>query len=329
MPAESTSNNQPSKNTAQRRLGRLLVMVPWVSAQQGPTVEEVCNRFEMTEAELEKDLQMLFLCGLYPFTPDSLIEADIVDSRVWIRFKEAFVRPPTFTRQEAVAVVAAAAAIAEMPGETNPHLRSGLAKLTTALGLEDPEVVDVSFSPAPQDVLEQLRQATRDHQRIEVDYYSYGRDAWARRQIDPYRVFNQEGRWYVQGKAHQPASPEQGQMPKQSQIKVFRIDRMRDLWVLDQSFTAPSDLPAPSTYTPRPEDPVVVLRLCEQDHWVAEQYPVESRHPQVDGSMEVSLRVSEPAWLERLLLRLRPESKLVSGQVDLAGLTSRMLAKYR
>ena len=61
---------------AEKRLERLLVLVPWVMQTDGPKVEDVCARFDMTEDELASDLELLFLCGLYPFTPDTLIEAD-------------------------------------------------------------------------------------------------------------------------------------------------------------------------------------------------------------------------------------------------------------
>ncbi len=39
---------------------------------------------------------------------------------------------------------------------------------------------------------------------------------------------------------------------------------------------------------------------------MAEAYPTEAVTERADGSLEVVLAVSEPAWLERLLLRLGP-----------------------
>ena len=39
--------------SADERLRRLLALVPWVAAREGPTVEEVCARFGMTEADAE------------------------------------------------------------------------------------------------------------------------------------------------------------------------------------------------------------------------------------------------------------------------------------
>ena len=43
-----------------------------------------------------------------------------------------------------------------------------------------------------------------------------------------------------------------------------------------------------------------------------EAYPAESVTERADGSLEVVLAVSEPAWLERLLLRLGPEAQVVA-----------------
>jgi len=68
--------------SADDRLRRLLALVPWVAAHDGPTVEEVCARFGCTEQDLVEDLELLFVCGLYPYTPDVLIETDIADGRV-------------------------------------------------------------------------------------------------------------------------------------------------------------------------------------------------------------------------------------------------------
>ena len=304
--------------SADRRLERLLVMVPWVSEEEGPSVEEVCQRFDITEVELAKDLELLYLCGLYPFTPDALMEADIVDGRVWIRFAEAFTRPPTFTRREAVSLVAAAAAVADLPqNESNLVLRSALGKLVRALGLGDEGVVDVELAAAPVDVHQILQQASQQQQSVEVDYYSFGRDAWSRRRINPYRVFNRDGQWYVQALAVEA-----------DERRTFRLDRMRNVTVTGEAFVPPTDLPEPSTYTPRPEDPVVELLLQPAAYWAIEQYPAERVDRLDDGTVRVALRISESAWLERLLLRLGPNASVLSGDVDVRSSARRLLGRY-
>jgi proteasome accessory factor C len=48
----------------------------------------------------------------------------------------------------------------------------------------------------------------------------------------------------------------------------------------------------------------VSLELQPWAAWVAEYYPTESVTRQADGRLTVSLRVTDPAWLRALLLRL-------------------------
>src|SRR6185436_7407385 len=65
----------PRANAAER-LQRMLAVVPWVIAHPGVRLAEVAGRFGIPERELERDLEVLPLCGLPPYTPDTLIEVD-------------------------------------------------------------------------------------------------------------------------------------------------------------------------------------------------------------------------------------------------------------
>ena len=60
-------------------------------------------------------------------------------------------------------------------------------------------------------------------------------------------------------------------------------------------------------YRPQPDDLRVTLRLAPSADWVVESYPHEAAEQAADGSWRVVLAVSEPAWLERLLLALGPD----------------------
>jgi proteasome accessory factor C len=50
--------------------------------------------------------------------------------------------------------------------------------------------------------------------------------------------------------------------------------------------------------------PLVTLALTPQAAWVAEYYPNESVTYADDGSAVLTMRVTDPAWLRGLLLRL-------------------------
>src|SRR3546814_14358483 len=80
---------------------RMLALVPWVAAHDGPTVAEICARFGITEAELAADLEVVWLVGLPPYTPDALIDVVQEGDRVWIHYADVFATPQRLTPDQA------------------------------------------------------------------------------------------------------------------------------------------------------------------------------------------------------------------------------------
>lgn len=305
---------------ADHRLRRLLALVPWVAGQDGPRVEDVCARFGCSEDEVVADLGLLFLCGVHPFTPDTLIDATVEDGRVWIRFADWFARPLRLTPAEGLALVAAGNVLLAVPG-TDPEgpLARGLAKLAAVLGVDPDEAVGVELGAAPPEVLAALQEASAGHHQVEIEYFSFGRDAWTRRVIDPHQVFNAAGQWYVAAWCHLATAD-----------RVFRVDRTRSATVLELTFEPRPSAAQPALFTARPDDPVVVLDLAPEAAWVAEEYPAEAVDNLPGGRRRVRLRVSERAWLERLLLRLGPDAEVVEGDPAVRPAAAlRVAARYR
>ena len=56
---------------------------------------------------------------------------------------------------------------------------------------------------------------------------------------------------------------------------------------------------------------LAVLTSAVQARWVTEYHPVETATEEPDGGLTVTLRVGDPAWLARLLLRLGGTATLV------------------
>ncbi|HEX2274817.1 MAG TPA: WYL domain-containing protein [Acidimicrobiales bacterium] len=306
--------------SADERLQRILSLVPWVAANDGPTIAEVCSRFGCTEDELLDDLQLLFLCGLHPYTPDVLIDVDVADGRVWIRYADYFARPLRLTPSEGLALLAAGTTLLAAPGaDPDGPLARGLAKLAEALGVDAEESVEVSLGLAPPETLEVLSGAAARHRQVEIEYYAFGRDEWTRRVVDPYAVFSAGGQWYLSAWCHAVADE-----------RLFRVDRVREAVELETGFEPPARRPELSVYRARPDDPRVTLDLAPSGRWVAEQYPTEAVEELGDGHLRVTLAVSERPWLERLLLRLGPAARVVDGDPDAGRAAAcRVLARYR
>lgn len=302
------------------RLRRLLALVPWVVARDGPSLKEVCSRFGLTSDELIADLDLVFLCGVHPFTPDSLIEVMVDQGRVWIRYADYLERPLRLTPEEGLALVAAGTTLLAVPGaDPDGPLARGLGKLAAVLGTDPADAIDVKLGTTPEGVLESLRQAIDSSRQVEIDYYTYGRDERTRRVVDPHAVFAAEGQWYLSAYCHLALAQ-----------RRFRVDRIRSVIVFDRRFEPPEVEPELRVFAPRPEDPRVVIDLEPRARWVVEQYPTEQVEELGGGRLRVTLVASERAWLERLLLRLGPAVTAARGAEGVArAAADRVLARYR
>jgi proteasome accessory factor C len=308
------------------RLQRVLAIVPWVLAHPGITVAELAERFEVPELDLERDLALLPLCGLPPYTADRLIDVSVIDGEIEIRLAEYFERPLRLTPAEGLALLAAGRTLLSVPGSDRAGpLATALDKLEGTLGATGRLTVDVG----PTGHVELLQRAALDHEQLEIEYYSFARDEMTDRVIEPWRVFHAFGAWYVAAWCHR-ANGE----------RLFRADRVRALRATGEHFdpadhaTADAGLDAEASdlvYRPRVDDPRVTLRLAPEAQWVVESYPHETVTERTDGAVDVVLAISEPAWLDRLLLALGSSATVIappSARATAAAAASRVLARY-
>jgi proteasome accessory factor C len=310
--------------TAADRLRRLLSLLPWVASHDGPTVEEVCSRFELDPDELLSDVALVTMVGVPPYSPGDLFDVVVEEGRVWVHLSPSFDRSLRLTPEEALALVAAGASLLAVPGaDAAGPLARGLDKLATTLGIDPEDAFEIDLGRAAPGVLAAVQQATEEHRRLRLSYYTHSRDQHTEREVDPYRVHAEQGRWYLVGFDHLRA-----------EVRLFRVDRVLAAKVLDDSFEPPHELPEPELFEAGVDDPRVVLDLAPEAEWVVESYAVDDVSTTEEGRLRVTLPVSGRSWLERLLLQLGPRARLVEvwGDVALAACgpeaARRVLSRY-
>lgn len=305
-------STRPTRLTATDRLRRMLAIVPWVAAQpDGATIGEICSRFDLDRDQLLESLDTAFMVGLYPYTPDALIDVLIDGDRVQLRLPDFFTRPLRLTAEQTLALLAAGRSLVNVQGDgTESPLARGLAKLSGSVGTD--RMVDVDLGVAAGALVPLLNGAIAERRRVAIDYYSYGRDELTHREIDPWRLHAEQGAWYLEAWCH--ASDD---------VRVFRLDRVAETTVLETTFVPPEEVGEVSVFRPGPDDPRVVLDLAPSARWVAEQYPVEQREERPDGVLRVTLAVVATPWLERLLLRLGSAATAVTTAPVLDGARDR------
>jgi proteasome accessory factor C len=275
-------------------------LIPYVLANRGADVADVLERFGYTEAELTRDLNSVFVCGLPGYGPGDLMEAYIDDDEVVIDSASYFMRAPRLSATEALGLLASGLAVAAS-GQGTPALDSAIAKLTKVVVPEADESLAIDLADT-SDELTMLREAARDHKAVRISYRSLSREEDSERLIEPWIVFTTLGNWYVLGHCRLV-----------DDSRTFRIDRIKDLEVLGETFEPPDKVPTPGVgYTPSDGDISAVIDLSPRARWVLEYYPVEIMH-ETDDSTRIRFSAPDAELPARLLLRLGATARLVEG----------------
>lgn len=303
---------------ATARLSRLLALVPWLLEHPGQPLADVAAHFAVTEAQLIKDLELLFVCGTPGHLPDDLIEADWESGRVYLRNADAISRPLRLSLDEAVALLAGLRTLAEVPGLHDRDVVESVAtKLAAAAGdgAAAARALSVDLSRGLDGgtggpALAGLRDALQRRRRVHLSYLVPSRDETTERDVDPIRLLTVGDRWYLEGWCHRAEA-----------VRRFRLDRVVEVRVLDEPATPPPGTAAGhgrvpqqegELFTSSPEDLEVVLDLHPPARWVAEYYPVERSEERPDGVLRVVLRSATPDWPARLVLRLGGGARVVA-----------------
>ena len=282
-----------------QRLSRILSMLPWAIANQGATVDEVCERFGYTRSDLVKDLNLVFVCGLPGYGPGDLMTAYVDEDEVVIDTAEYFGEPLRLTSAEALILLAGGMAMLSS-GTGPPSLATAVAKLQSAL-LPDEGAIEVDIPSEPA-MVSRLRDAAAGGEVIEIVHASVATGQETTRSIEPWAVFATLGNWYVSGHCRLADAE-----------RVFRVDRIRSSSETGERFDPPAERPpAEVSYSPGVDDTRAVIRLRPGARWVAEYYPVDVLEDGDEG-LVVEFSAADPAVAARLLIRLGEQADLEDG----------------
>jgi proteasome accessory factor C len=312
--------------TAAERVERILSVLPWIVEEPGTTVQQVCDRFGMSERDLRADLDLLmYEVGIHPFTPDARVDAIVEDDgRIFVHLGDYFRRPLRLTPDEALVLYAAGRALLDRP-DPDPVLARAVDKLSRVLGEGVAEAVDVRLGDADPTVLATVRRAVDEGRRLRIDYYSFGRDERSVREVDPLRIAALGGHWYLTAWCRTAEG-----------VRAFRVDRITSA----EPTGDPVELHPDADDALHPDGDLsegrpVVLVVDPADEWIVEAFPTSSVSTTDDGRLRVELRVTAEPWLQRLLLRLGATTEVRDAGTgeDLrpiaADAAARVLRRYR
>jgi predicted DNA-binding transcriptional regulator YafY len=148
--------------------------------------------------------------------------------------------------------------------------------------------------------LEKLRRGVRELRRVHMVYQSSSRPEVKARKLDPYGLVHRWGWWYVIGYCHLRLA-----------VRLFRIDRIRELALTDEAFTQPAGFDVREYLETEFQDQPQVrarMRFIPQGAFVARDGHLswDSWEEQTDGSVIVTFRSPDLNWAASTVLAYGP-----------------------
>jgi predicted DNA-binding transcriptional regulator YafY len=217
--------------------------------------------------------------------------------------------PLIFSLEEAVAVYLGTSLVSEMWGELYRDSAQGaLAKLENILPNEQRGEIEWARrsliatglnrveSSQLFPLLDDLRNAAREHQQVSVIYQGAADRKATKRKVDPYALVFRAGLWYLVGYCHLRTAP-----------RTFRVDRIERLTLLTQPFEMPADFDVHRyleyEFKDQPSIRARLHFLPEAAHIVkSNQMLWESAAENPDGSMVVTLTSPDLPFLASMAL---------------------------
>jgi proteasome accessory factor C len=292
---------------ARDQVARLLALVPYIQSRDEVSLDQAAADFGVRPSQIVKDLKVLWFCGLPGLGMGDLIDIDMdaLEGEGVIRLSNAdyLTRPLRLGSTEASALIVALRTLRDGGDESvRPVVDRTLAKLEAAAGdgaaLAAHVDVHLSETDAALAALRAaLERAVAEGLQVRLGYYVPARDEATDRTVDPLGLVSAEGHTYLDAWCHTAEDR-----------RLFRLDRVSSAEVLttpvaDHSGLPPRDL-SEGIFSPSPKDLLATLVLEPSARWVAEYYPVESTEEAPGGALRIRLRVGDPEWFTRLLLRL-------------------------
>jgi proteasome accessory factor C len=280
-------------NAAQRAL-RTMDLIPYILENPGITTTELAEKFNTTQKQIEKDLQLIFLCGLPGYTPYELIDLTFEDGIVSVIEPQVLNKPRKFSSSEMVVIKLGL----EILREINADDMRKLTKIDKILNKINSGADQNSFLLADQInstlFYSQISLAISQKRILNIEYKSLAKDNLSKRKILPGRISMSNGNLYLSAydierqsdrvfKMELISSCDTGEIFKENSIPSNESDQVIELWV-DEKLT----------------------------NYIERNTSIIIAQQKITGGLQVTLKVSNLEWLARSIVSFAPDIMVIS-----------------
>ena len=301
-------------DTAATRALRTMDLIPYILENPGISIRELAKQFNVTEKQIESDLQLVFMCGLPGYTPYELIDLVFEDGVVSIIDPQVLDRPRRFAKSELVMITLGLQILMELNQSNQDRLNklSALANKINKLGSSN----SVLFSPTgnKSPFLEIITQGISQGKRIHLTYHSLIKDQVSEREVLPHNLYFMNGNLYLSAL---DLSLNSDRVFKVELIKKCTLGEIATSNVIDGESSA-----------------VEVVLHVRKSHrnFIERNSSIITATEEVSDHFVVHIKMSNLEWLKRSILSNAPGIKMVSPTIlvgEVRQLATSLLASYQ
>jgi len=202
-----------------QRLARLIDLVPYITRHQGIALEDLANRFNISVSELEKDLWLLYCCGLPGQTPLELMEFSFEDGFVSVRNADELKHPRTLSKIELATLVMGLEVLSNNGHDLAKKLLARLKeKLKSKLKIEQNQITAY---------LKDIERAIQENRVVRITYKGKMRD------LIPFEIYFENSNGYLRAFCKLANAR-----------RTFNINRIDSFELLDSKELPPNEVPS-------------------------------------------------------------------------------------
>jgi len=282
-------------DTAAVRALRTMDLIPYILEHPGISITQLSKDFAVTEKEIEKDLQLAFMCGLPGYTPYELIDLTYEDGVVSIIDPQVLDKPRSFSSNERV-VIALGLEILKNINSSNEDNLKKIENLSKKFMDEESGSVMIIEQNLAFPFLNIINQAIFETRFIVFDYQSISKDEISNRKVAPYKLFLQNGNLYLSGYDYDAQSD-----------RIFKADQIVNCAIGGQASLGQAN-------SPQEEETVELTVDLKAVNFIERNSTIITDQEMRNGQLHVRLKVSNMDWLKRAILSNAPSIEVISPQ---------------
>lgn len=281
-------------DTAAVRALRTMDLIPYILEHPGISINQLSKIFNVAEKEIEKDLQLAFMCGLPGYTPYELIDLTYEEGVVSIIDPQVLNKPRNFSNNERV-VIALGLEILKEINLSNPENLKKIDKLREKfLDKKDEDSVIVVEQDLSFPFLNIINQAIFERRIVIFDYQSVSKDVLSSRNVLPHKLYLQNGNLYLSGNDVQAQSD-----------RIFKADQILSCTIGDLADTDRFHLT-------QQEEIVELIVNHDNFNFIERNSSIIIDQEINNGQLHLKIRASNFDWLKRAILSNAPSIKVIS-----------------